>query len=132
MNEALDYFRKLNFSPETLFSADNSLLQNAGRAHRGLFEALESTARANLSLASDLLDLNHKSVEALYAGKPLADQLQTQADLTLESTQRVVAWTDELRDAATEYRVKLADLANEAVEPAEPAKKAGRTTAKAA
>lgn len=128
MNETLEYFKNFTVDPEALYSADNPLLKAAGKAQRGLYETAETAARANLSLASDLLDLNRKRMEALFEGKPLSEQLQAQTDILFESGHRVVEWTDELRGATTVYRSTLADLANEAAEQATPAKKTARKT----
>ena len=132
MNETYEFLKKTVFAPEVLFSAENPVLQVAGKVHRGLFETLDNTARANLSLAADLLDLNRRRMEEFYSGKPLTDKLQAQADLLLESGQRFVTWTDELRDATSAYRATIAEVASEAVEQPAKTHKASRKTAKAA
>lgn len=132
MNETMEYFKNFTVDPEALYSADNPYFKVAGKAQRGLYESVETATRANLSLASDLLDLNRKRMETLFEGKPLSEQLQAQTDILFESGHRVVEWTDELRGAATAYRATLADVANEAAEQATPAKKTTRKTTKAA
>lgn len=131
MNDTLEFFKHASAEPEKLFSDDNPVYRMAGRAHRDLYEALDGVMRANLALTTDLLDINRQRIEALYAGKPLSEQFQSQADILFESGKRVVAWSDELRDVATTWRSHVADLADEAAQPA-PAAKAGRKTAKAA
>jgi hypothetical protein len=133
MNETFEYFKKATIDPETLFSADNPIVHAAAKIHRGLFEALDTAAHANLSLASDLLDLNRKRLDQLYGGKPLTEQLQAQVDLLLESGKRVAAWSDELREAANAYRCNVTELGSDWLEqPAPESRKAHRKTAKAA
>lgn len=133
MNETFEFFKKTAFAPEVLFSADNPAWQAAGKVHRGLVESFDSAARAHLALASDLLDLNRRRIEELYSGKPLSDQLQSQADILIESGQRFSAWSEELREVASSCREAIVDVASEVVEqPAGKSHKAGRKTAKAA
>ena len=52
MSQISDFFK-----PETFFSRDNLFLQSAEKTHRLVFETLDKTARLQLSLAEDLLDL---------------------------------------------------------------------------
>jgi hypothetical protein len=133
MNETFDYFKKAAVDPEALFSADNPVIRATTKVHRGLFEALDSSARANLSLASDLLGLNRKRIEQLYTGKPLTEQLQSQADILFETGQRFAAWSDELREAAAAFRSSVTELGTEWLEqPAAEPRKTHRKTAKAA
>lgn len=132
MNESFEFFKKTAFAPEVLFSADNPVWQAASKVHRGLAESFDTAARANLALASDLLDLNRRRVEELYSGKPISDQLQTQADIVLESGQRFAAWGDELREVASACRTVIADVASEVTEQPAKAHKPGRKSTRAA
>jgi len=132
MNPSFEQFKQFSFAPEGFFSVENPVVKTAQSAHRGLFDAFESAAQANLSLAGDLLELDRQCLEGLYADKPVADKIQAQTDLLVESGQRFVQWTDELRDVAQAYRQSVESLVKNAGEKAAPANKASRKTAKAA
>jgi hypothetical protein len=132
MNESFEFFKKTAFAPEVLFSADNPVWQATTKVHRSLVESFDTAARANLALASDLLDLNRRRVEELYSGKPISDQLQAHADIVLESGQRFSAWGEELREVATACRAVFADVASEVAEQPAKVHKPGRKSAKAA
>ena len=118
------------FKPEALFSADNIFVKSARQAHGLAFEAFDKTARMQLDFARDLLDINRKRIDAMYAGDSFADSLSAQQDFALEAGKRGLGLVDDAQAIATELQEAFAESADEFVAAAnmfsKPAKPASR------
>jgi hypothetical protein len=123
------------FNPETLFSKANPFLKAAEKTHRRIFETFDKTARLQLSYAEDLLDLNRKRFEALYAGDSFMDKISTQQDLLTEFGKRTATWAGDLQEVAVDLQNNVSEAANELVSPITakaPAAKAKKPAARKA
>jgi len=118
------------FNPEVLFSADNIFLKSARQAHELAFEAVDKTARLQLDFARDLLDINRKRFDAMYAGESFTDSLSAQTDFALEAGKRGLSLVDGAQAIASEIQEAVKESASEFVAAAnsftKPAKTAGR------
>ena len=117
MSDVFDLFKNDYLKPENLLNASAPLTEVAGRAHRAAFKAFDSTARANLSLAEDLLDLTAERLEALYGVDTLSAMAGVQKDGAMQAGERLAAWGEELRDVMTAYQASWTDLAADAIKP---------------
>jgi hypothetical protein len=99
------------FDPMNLFSKENPLLKSAEKTHRRIFETFDKTARLQLSFAEDLLDLNRKRFEALYAGDSLLDKVTAHQDLATEIGKRTVTLAGDLQEIAVDLRSDVSDAA---------------------
>jgi hypothetical protein len=123
------------FKPEILFSKENPLLKTAGKAHHLLFETFDKTARLQLSFAEELLDLNRKRFDALYADGSLMDKVTAQQNLATEVGKHTASWAGNLQEVAVDLQSSISDAANDLVTPvtaAKPAAKAKKTAPKKA
>ena len=116
------------FNPEIMFSKENPLLKTTGKTHRSIFEALDKTARLQLAFAEDLLDLNRKRFNSLYADDSLQDRLSNQTELVTEFGKRTAALAGDLQDVVVNLGSGVGQAANDLM-PA--AKKPGRKPTKA-
>ena len=97
----------------TLFSADNPWINGTRQAHKRAFESLDKAAHLQLDFARDMLDLNRKRFESLYAGSSLNEVLNAQKELVLETGTRGVELLEEAKLMADEIQVSLKESANE-------------------
>jgi hypothetical protein len=86
------------FDPRVIFSSNNPFLGYAKQTHHRIFEAFDKTAHVQLSLAQDLLDLNRKRFEALYAGDGLGNKIASHQDLAMNAGKRAAAWAGDLQE----------------------------------
>lgn len=101
-----------NFKPEAIFSTGNPIFKSVQKTHSLFAVAFDTTARMQLALAEELLDLNKKRLASLYAGESVKDTIATHKDLLTEAGERTVAMTDELKQVATDFQTGLTDAAN--------------------
>lgn len=123
------------FDIDTLFSRKNPIVESAGKMHRKIFETFDRTARLQLSFTEDLLDLNRKRFEALYAGNSLPEVVKAQQELVTEFGKRTATWVGDLQEVVVELQSDAGEAANEMVKPAarktaaaKPKKAASRKT----
>jgi len=122
MSQISDFFK-----PETFFSRDNLFLKSAEQTHRLVFETLDKTARLQLALAADLLDLNRQRFETLYARQSLTDLFTAQQNLATELGKRAARYAGDLQDVVTDIQAGAAEAANELGTAAKPRKAAGKS-----
>ncbi len=103
------------FNPEILFSNENPFLKTAKKTHLQIADSFDKAARLQLSFAEELLNLNRKRVDALYAGESFADTISAQQDLATELGKRTTAWADELKEVVVELHSGVSDAANDLV-----------------
>ncbi len=102
-----------NFKPEAFFSVENPLYKSARKTHTLFAEAFDKTARMQLAFSEQLLDLNKKRFESLYAGGSAQETLGSQQDFIVEAGQRASALADEFKKVATDFQAGMAEAANE-------------------
>lgn len=102
-----------NFNPEAIFSADNPFFASARKTHSLFAEAYDKTARMQLAFGEEMLDLNKKRFDALYAGKSVQASLAAPQDLLLSVGKRTSALVDEFQQVATDFQAGMTDAANE-------------------
>jgi len=102
-----------SFKPEALFSADNPFFQSARSTHNLFAEAFDKTARMQLAFGEELLDLNRKRFESLYAGESVKDTLAVQQELAVEAGQRASALADNFKQVISEFQNGVSEAANE-------------------
>jgi hypothetical protein len=118
------------FNPEIIFSKKNPFLKATEKTHRLVFESFDRAARLQLGFAGDLLDLNRKRIDALYAGDTLLEKVSAQQELATEIGKRAVTWVGDLQEIAVDLRSDIGNAANDLVFPV--AAKAPATKAKKA
>jgi len=106
------------FKPEALFSSDNSFLDSAQKAHRLFAESFDKAARLQLSFAEDLLDINRKRIDTLYAGESFMDTVSAHQDLASEIGKCASAYAGDLREAVVDFQSNVSGAANDLVSPA--------------
>lgn len=102
-----------SFNPESIFSADNPFLKSARSTHNLFAEAFDRTARMQLAFGEELLDLNRKRFESLYAGESVQDTLTTQQELAVEAGQRASALADSFKQVISDFQSGVSEAANE-------------------
>jgi len=122
MSQISDFFK-----PETFFSRENLFLRSAEKTHRLVFETLDKTARLQLSLAEDLLDLNRERFEMLYARQSLTDLFSAQQSLATELGKRAARYAGDLQEVVSEIQLGAAEAANELGAAAKPKKAQGKS-----
>ena len=132
MSDVFDLFKNDYLKPENLFNTQNPLAAAAVQAHRALFNAFDSSARASLTLAEDLLDINRKRVDALYAVDTLSEVTGVHKDIALEAGKRFAAWGEELGEVLTGYQSGLTAVVADALKPQPARPRADAPSAKAA
>jgi len=105
------------FKFDTLISRENPLFKTFEKTHRVYFEAFDKAARLQLSLAEDLLDLNRKRFDSLYAGDNLMDKVSVQQELATELGKRTASWVGDLQEVAGDLQSGFSEAANELVTP---------------
>jgi hypothetical protein len=101
------------FDPKVIFSSNNPFLMYAKQAHHRVFEAFDKTVRVQLSLAEDLLDMNRKRFEALYAGDGLSDKITVHQNLAMAAGKRTATWAGDLQEIVVDLGGGIWDAANE-------------------
>jgi len=86
------------FNPEALFSSENPFLKTAKKTHLRFVDSFETAARLQLSFAEDLLNLNRKRIDALYAGESFAETVSAHQDLATEFGKRTATWAGDLKE----------------------------------
>jgi len=106
------------------------LFKVAEKTHRLIFESYDKAARLQLAFAGDLLDLNRKRFDSLYADDTLLNKVSAQQDLATEFGKRTATWAGDLQEVVVDLRSNISDAANDlespvaAKAPAAKAKKA--------
>jgi hypothetical protein len=114
------------FDFENLFSKKNPILKSVEKTHRRIFESFDKAARLQLSFAEDLLNLNRKRFEALYAGDSLPEMVTAQQELVTEFGKRTATWVGDLRDVVVDLQSDVGNAANDLVKPVVTRKPAAR------
>ena len=83
------------------------LFKVAEKTHRLIFESFDKAAHLQLAFAGDLLDLNRKRFEALYADDTLLNKVSTQQDLATEFGKRTATWAGDLQEVAIDLRSNI-------------------------
>jgi len=102
-----------NFDLEAAFSPENPLLQSLTRTHKLIAKTIDQTARIQLAFAEELLDMNKRRFESLYAGDSIKDTISAHRDLLSEAGNRTFKATDDLRKVATELQTGIVDASND-------------------
>jgi hypothetical protein len=87
-----------NFNPEALFSVDNPFIKSAQKTHELVAEAFDRSARLQLTLAEDLLDLNQKRFASIYTGGSIQDTIAAQQDVLTETGNRLSAYAEGIQE----------------------------------
>ncbi len=114
------------FNPEIMFSSENPFLKTAKKTHLQIADSFDKAARLQLSFAEDLLNLNRKRIDALYAGESFADTVSAHQDLATELGKRTATWAGDLKEVAVDLQSGVTGAASDLVSPA-----ANETRAKA-
>ena len=80
------------------------LFKVAEKSHHLIFESYDNAARLQLAFAGDLLDLNRKRFEALYADDTVLNKVSAQQDLATEFGKRTATWAGDLQEVAVDLR----------------------------
>jgi len=80
------------------------LFKVAEKTHRLIFESFDKAARLQLTFAEDLLVLNRKRFDALYADDTLLNKVSAQQDLATEFGKRTATWAGDLQEVAVDLR----------------------------
>ena len=83
------------------------LFKVAEKTHHLIFESFDKAARLQLAFAGDLLDLNRKRLEALYADDTVLNKVSAQQDLVTELGKRTVTWAGDLQEVAVDLRSNI-------------------------
>ena len=83
------------------------LFKVAEKTHHLIFESFDKAARLQLAFAGDLLDLNRKRFEALYADDTVLNKVSAQQDLVTELGKRTVTWAGDLQEVAVDLRSNI-------------------------
>ena len=127
MNSFTDFLK-----PEAFFSAENVFLKSARQAHELSFEALDKTVRLQLDFARDLMDINRKRFEAMYAGDSLTDTLSAHQDFALETGKRGLSLVNEAQAIASELQEAAKETANDFVKAANDFARPAKSTSRKA
>ena len=114
------------FNPEIMFSSENPFLKTAKKTHLQVADSFDKAARLQLSFAEDLLNLNRKRIDALYAGESFADTVSAHQDLATELGKRTATWAGDLKEVVVDLQSGVTGAASDPVSPA-----ANETRAKA-
>ena len=114
------------FNPEIMFSSENPFLKTAKKTHLQIADSFDKAARLQLSFAEDLLNLNRKRMDALYAGESFADTVSAHQDLATELGKRTATWAGDLKEVVVDLQSGVTGAASDLVSPA-----ANETRAKA-
>jgi len=83
------------------------LFKVAEKTHHLIFESYDKAARLQLAFAGDLLDLNRKRFEALYADDTVLNKVSAQQDLVTEFGKRTATWAGDLQEVAVDLRSNI-------------------------
>ena len=83
------------------------LIKVAEKTHRLIFESFDKAARLQLTFAGDLLNLNRKRFDTLYADDTLLNKVSAQQDLATELGKRTVTWAGDLQEVAVDLRSNI-------------------------
>ena len=114
------------FNPEIMFSSENPFLKTAKKTHLQIADSFDKAARLQLSFAEELLNLNRKRMDALYAGESFADTVSAHQDLATELGKRTATWAGDLKEVVVDLQSGVTGAASDLVSPA-----ANETRAKA-
>ena len=114
------------FKPEVLFSNENPFLKSAKKTHLQLADSFDKVARLQLSFAEDLLNLNRKRIDALYAGESFTDTVTAHQDLATELGKRTATWAGDLKDVVVDLQSEVTGAANDLVSSAANEPKAAK------
>ena len=106
------------FNPEIMFSRENPFLKTAKKTHLQFVDSFEKVARLQLSFAEDLLNLNRKRIDALYASESFSDAVSTQQDLATELGKRTATWAGDFKEVVVDLQSGVTSAANDLVSPA--------------
>ncbi len=120
------------FNPETMFSSENPFLKTAKKTHLQMADSFDKAARLQLSFAEDLLNLNRKRIDALYAGDSFADTVSVHQDLATELGKRAATLAGDLKEVVVDLQSSVTGAANDTVSPAANETKAKAPTSKKA
>jgi len=111
---------------ENLFPGIGPMMAAARRSHELAADAFDRTARLQLALAGDLLALNRKRFESLYAEKPLTEAVAEQQELALEAGRRYATFGEDCRELIGELQERAVETVAEAAPAATGKKKTGK------
>ncbi len=114
------------FNPEILFSSENPFLKTAKKTHLRLADSFDKVARLQLSFAEDLLNLNRKRIDALYAGESFTDTVTAHQDLATELGKRTATWAGDLKNVVVDLQSEVTGAANDLVSSAANEPKAAK------
>jgi len=114
------------FNPEIMFSSENPFLKTVKKTHLQFADSVDKAARLQLSFAEDLLNLNRKRIDALYAGESFSDTVSAHQDLATELGKRTATWAGDLKEVVVDLQSGVTGAASDLVSPA-----ANETRAKA-
>jgi len=106
------------FKPEALFSNENPFLKSVQKSHLLFAKSFDKAARLQLSFAEDLLEINRKRIDALYAGESFMDTVSAQQDIATEIGKRVAACAGDLQEMVVDFQSNVTGAANDLVSPA--------------
>jgi hypothetical protein len=112
------------FNPEIMFSSENPFLKTAKKTHLQIADTFDKAARLQLSFAEDLLNLNRKRIDVLYAGESFADTVSAHQDLATELGKRTATWAGDLKEVVVDLQSGVSAAANDLVSPADNKTKA--------
>jgi len=115
------------FNPEIMFSSENPFLKTAKKTHLQIADSFDKAARLQLSFAEDLLNLNRKRIDALYAGESFADTVSAHQDLATELGKRTATWAGDFKEVVVDLQSGVAGAANDLISPAANQTKAAKS-----
>ena len=115
------------FNPEIMFSSETPFLQTAKKTHLQIADSFDKAARLQLSFAEDLLNLNRKRIDALYAGESFADTVSAHQDLATELGKRTATWAGDFKEVVVDLQSGVAGAANDLISPAANQTKAAKS-----
>jgi hypothetical protein len=83
-----------------LLNPDNPMRQSAERVHLNLLDTAGRAARVHFDFTDAMLDLNRRSVEALYDSGSIRDALSSQSKLAGEARGLASRYASELKGLA--------------------------------
>ena len=115
------------FNPEIMFSSESPFLKTAKKTHLRIADSFDRAARLQLSFAEDLLNLNRKRIDALYAGESFADTVSAHQDLATELGKRTATWAGDFKEVVVDLQSGVTGVANDLVSPAANEPKAAKS-----
>ena len=115
------------FNPEIMFSSESPFLKTAKKTHLRIADSFDRAARLQLSFAEDLLNLNRKRIDALYAGESFADTVSAHQDLATELGKRTATWAGDFKEVVVDLQSGVAGAANDLISPAANQTKAAKS-----